>query len=99
MQIEDTFGRNTVGQSQTFCRTAPIAPRQGPAQGANPAGATRDGLAMSDLGRAMASASRGLEDANAVRPDKVAKFRHIVDGDLSLSDKVVDKILKRLADA
>jgi hypothetical protein len=98
MQIENTFGRKTVGQAQALRGPAPTTPR-GSAQGGSPMGASRDELAMSDLGRTMASGSRGLEDATAVRPDKVAAFRHIVEGELSLPGSVIDHIMERLADA
>jgi hypothetical protein len=98
MQIENTVGRNRVGQPPALRGPAPAAPR-GSAQGGSTIGSSGDGVAMSDLGRTMASASRGLEDANAVRPDKVAAFRHIAEGELSLSGDMIDKIMKRLADA
>jgi hypothetical protein len=95
MQIENTVGRNTVGQTRGLRGPAP----RGSARGGSAIGSSGDGIAMSDVGRAMASASRGLEDANAVRPDKIAAFRHIADGELSLTGSVIDKILKRLPDA
>ena len=98
MQIENRFGMNTVGQPHVLRVPAPSAP-QDPAQGAGPVGTYCDGLAMSNLGRAMASASRGLEDATAVRPDQIAAFRHIAEGKLSLTGSEIDKVLQRLADA
>jgi hypothetical protein len=98
MQIENRFGMNTVKQPQALRVPAPTAPRD-PAQGGSPVGSSCDGLAMSNLGRAMASASRGLEEATAVRPDKIAAFRHIVEGELSLTDSEIDNVLKRLSDA
>ena len=98
MQIENRFGMNTVGKPQALRVPAPSAPGD-PAQGGSPVESSCDGLAMSNLGRAMASASRGLEDATAVRPDKIAAFRHMAEGELSLTGSQIDNVLKRLADA